>query len=193
MGDDDLFKGRPVISNGVLKGYLGSSGSVPVQAKVNYWDSYESDKMIYRDNVGWYTQEAFYGNATQVPVWDDPLFYVAEGGALLNGAFKVAGKLLARNTAQHASTVIVKEIADLSPNNINHIMQKHHMWDKVVSNPNNWDEVSTLLSRAFTHGVEGTRKGVNMRTLRVGDETVAVIYRRMEDGTIRISNGWVLK
>jgi Zn-dependent oligopeptidase len=121
------------------------------------------------------------------------LFYITDGAALLKNGAKALGKLLAKRAAKKAATTIVKEVAELSENKINHILQEHHDWAKVVSNPNSWDEVSKVMSKVMTDGVEGTYKSVNMKALKIGDETVVVTYKKFPDGTVKISDGWVLR
>lgn len=194
LGDDSAFQGREIIENGIITGYLGINDAWSVsQTSGNYWDNHYDDKMIFKEHSLGYTIDAVYGNARQVPIWNDPLLYLAEGGALLKGVAKGVGKIFARQASKESAEVLVKEVAELTPNDINHILQKHHMWEKVVSDPNDWGQVSKLVSRTFVNGVEGTYKGVFIKTLKVGDETVGVTYIKLPDGTIRISNGWVMK
>ncbi|WP_223869465.1 polymorphic toxin type 35 domain-containing protein [Paenibacillus sabuli] len=75
----------------------------------------------------------------------------------------------------------------------NNILQEHHLWGRVVSDPSDWSQVSTVMSRTMVQGGEGAYKSVFMKTLRVGDETVVVTYTRLPNGTIKISDGWVAK
>jgi hypothetical protein len=192
LGDDSAFQGREIIENGVITGYLGVHGPfLPTEG--NYWEIHYDDMMIFKEHSLGYTIDAVYGNARQVPIWDDPLLYLAEGGALLKGAIKGLGKLFARQAAKESAEVIVKEVSELGGNKIHHILQEHHMWGKVVSDPSDWSQVAAVMSRTMTQGVEGTYKSVFMKTLRVGDETVVVTYTKLPKGTIKISDGWVAK
>lgn len=198
LGDDSAFQGSPVIENGKLMNYLGNSNKVPVDVGVNYWSSNPDDYRIYVDQSLGYTIDHVYGNGSSIPIWDDPLFYLIDGGAalakgLFMGITRGFGRALGKEAAKESAERIMKEVGELGPNNINHILQEKHLWAKVVQDPSDWNQVAAVMSKVMAEGVEGSYKKVFMKTLQVGQETVVVIYNKMPDGTIKIGNGWVTK
>jgi hypothetical protein len=195
LGDDSAFQGREIIENGVITGYLGISDAwASSRTSGNYWENHYDDKMIFKEHSEGYTIDAVYGNAHSIPIWDDPMFYIADFGAAVGkGLAKAAGKFIVKQAAKDSAELIVDEVANLGGNKISHILQDKHLWGKIVDDPSDWNQVSAVMSKVMTHGAEGPYKSVFMKTLRIGDETVVVTYTRLPNGVIKISDGWVAK
>ena len=58
--------------------------------------------------------DAVYGNARKGPIWDDPLLYLAEGGALIKGAVKGLGKLFTRQAAKLQELILQNNFSNAS-------------------------------------------------------------------------------
>ena len=89
----------------------------------------------------------------------------------------------------NASASILKRLAS-DPNKIRHIMQSHHNWGKLFANPN-WKKVSNVIGRALEEGTEFSYKGVSKKVYPTRGGTVEVIYTKLSDGTVRVSDAWV--
>ena len=101
-----------------------------------------------------------------------------------------AGKAL---TKGHKSKVRAgsDNLGSLKQNNIDHIMAPKHDWGKVVSDPNDWNEVQTVMRDVLDNGTESAYKTVNQKQLVVNGENVVVTYKKLPNGELKISNGWV--
>ena len=74
-----------------------------------------------------------------------------------------------------------------------HIMLEKHDWYKVVSDPNNWEQISKVIDKVWRKGVEssyGKYDTALKKTLEIKDEIVTITYKLI-DGVYRISDGWV--
>lgn len=90
-----------------------------------------------------------------------------------------------------ADANVIHEVSELGPNKINHILQDKHLWSKVVSDPNDWNQVSKVMSKVMEQGVEGPYKDVFSKILDVNGHTVEVTYTKLSNGIIKISDAWV--
>jgi hypothetical protein len=86
---------------------------------------------------------------------------------------------------------LVEEVKKIEPNKIHHILQKKHNWNKVVKNPNDWQEVAMIVNKVMKEGINGTYKGVFRKVLEICGQTVEVIYVKPDGVDIVISNAWV--
>ena len=76
-----------------------------------------------------------------------------------------------------------------------HIMAEKHDWYKVVTDPNNWNQIKNVMVEVWNKGtIKPYRNSgdVFQKSLQIKDEIVTIIYRAVED-VYRISNGWVNK
>jgi len=90
-----------------------------------------------------------------------------------------------------ARVEVVHTIASINTHTQHHIMHAKHSWGKVVADPNNWNQIQTIINDVMAHGVHGTYKGVFKSTMTVNNEVVQVVYN-IVDGITRISNAWVV-
>lgn len=82
----------------------------------------------------------------------------------------------------------------LSSNNKHHILQEKHSWNKVVDNPNDWNEVSNVLNQVLEHGTEipyGNTKTVFQKVYNINGSDVLVKYLNV-NGKLTISDAWVI-
>lgn len=195
LGEDSGFQGREIIENGVITEYLDTYGPF-MPRNGNYWDNHYGDQRIFKDHAYGFTVDTIYGGTEQIGFLDDPLFYVFDGVGLIKGAFlgiaRAVGRQIVKEAAEQGSTYIAKEVAELGENKINHILKDKHLWGNVVDDGKDWGQVSAIMSKVMRDGTEGSYKSVYMKTLQIGDETVAVTYAKLSDGTIKVSDGWVL-
>lgn len=63
------------------------------------------------------------------------------------------------------------------------------MWNLI--DVKNWDEAKNVIANVLKNGTEESYKTVAKKVLQVGDELVEVTYKKMADGTIRVSDAWV--
>ena len=89
------------------------------------------------------------------------------------------------------SNNILKEVSELGTNKIHHILQDKHLWGNVVSDANDWGQVSKVISKVMQEGIEQPYKSVFSKTLEVNGHVVEVTYAKLSDGTIKISDAWV--
>lgn len=68
----------------------------------------------------------------------------------------------------------------------------NHAWDKVVSNPNDWNAVSNLIENVLDNGVGLTYGAASSKVLQISGEFVQVTYGYGADGLIRIGDAWVV-
>ncbi|MEB2280720.1 hypothetical protein LAV73_12000 [Lysinibacillus xylanilyticus] len=76
---------------------------------------------------------------------------------------------------------------------MHHILQYKHAWDKVVTDKNNWDEVSKVISNVMENGTEGPyKKSALKRSISVNDQIVEVTFVKLPTNRkIKISDAWV--
>jgi len=85
---------------------------------------------------------------------------------------------------------LLGELETVNSNKVCHILQEHHMWDRICTKYVNWESVKELLVRTIKHGEQSSYKGLPSRVLKIGEEQVEIVYIRAEDG-LKISNAWV--
>lgn len=74
-----------------------------------------------------------------------------------------------------------------------HIMLEKHDWYKVVSDPNNWEQINKVIDKVWRKGVEspyGKYDTALKKTLEIKDEIVTITYKLI-NGVYKISDGWV--
>jgi len=87
---------------------------------------------------------------------------------------------------------VISEVSELGSNKIHHILQDKHAWGKVVTDKNNWDEVSKVISNVMENGTEGPyKKSALMKSMSVNGQIVEVTFVKLPNGTIKISDAWV--
>ena len=78
----------------------------------------------------------------------------------------------------------------LSDNNKHHILQEKHAWDKVVDDPDSWEEVSDVLNQVLEKGAEtsyGNTKNVFQKIYNINGSDVLVKYLYV-NGKLTISD-----
>lgn len=122
---------------------------------------------------------------------------VAVAGTLV-GAIALAASMQGDGNTQVKSET--KEIEyknalnSLSDNNKHHILQEKHAWDKVVNDPNSWDEVSDVLNQVLKYGTESPyhdTKNILKKVYNINGSDVLVKYL-YRDGKLIISDAWVI-
>ena len=90
---------------------------------------------------------------------------------------------------------ILEEINNLSEQKIHHIINgsKHsdHQWEKLVSNKD-WNGIKEILIYVMENGVEGPYKRVYSKRAIVNGYEVEVVYNKLNNGVIRISDAWIV-
>ncbi|MDR0299415.1 MAG: hypothetical protein LBI13_04960, partial [Streptococcaceae bacterium] len=86
---------------------------------------------------------------------------------------------------------LAPEVESIDENGIHHILQSSHNWGKVVEDPNDWNQVSKIVSKVMEEGTEGPYRGVFKKALEVNGKIVEVTYNKMENGEIKISDAWI--
>ena len=102
------------------------------------------------------------------------------------------GPQLVRNiTGRHVTKATIQLVRNLGRNRVHHILQKHHAWSKVISNPN-WRKVSGIIAETLDKGVPFPYKGVYSKIMYYKGHHVQVVFNYLDDGTVAISDAWVL-
>jgi RHS repeat-associated protein len=87
-------------------------------------------------------------------------------------------------------------ISNVEPNRMNHILQEEHAWGKVVSNPNDWNQVSQVINKVLSSGDSNPGKAQDtiIKTLQIGKEWVEVqLFTDPNTGVTSIVNAFVQK
>ena len=100
----------------------------------------------------------------------------------------VATELFAAET--ESLLALLEALETVDSNKVLHILQEHHMWDRICTQYANWDYVKELLVKTIKHGELVMYKGLPSRVLKIGKEHVQIVYIRLKDG-LKISNAWV--
>jgi NDP-sugar pyrophosphorylase family protein len=87
---------------------------------------------------------------------------------------------------------LAPEVESLDENTIHHILLSKHDWEEVVEDPNDWSQVSKIVSKVMENGDESYygKPDVLQKNLQIGNESVGVTYRII-DGKTTISDAWV--
>lgn len=86
------------------------------------------------------------------------------------------------------------EVERLNSNDIHHVLQEHHAWEKLVKDPRDWDAVARLISKTVKEGVEkciNPRDQVFQKSLQIGPEVIVVKYRKLANQTRKIGDSWI--
>ena len=67
-----------------------------------------------------------------------------------------------------------------------------HAWNKVVTNPNTWNEVSKVIANVLDNGIGLPYGTASSKVLNISGEVVQVTYGFGTDGLIRIGDAWVV-
>ncbi|MDF9413920.1 hypothetical protein E1B06_19940, partial [Brevibacillus laterosporus] len=108
--------------------------------------------------------------ARELEGFEDPFTYLSLGGGIVKGIFKSSikeivkgsskqvvqksGEFLFKVDRQHFSSYVMKEVSELGSNKIKHIMDSKHAWSRIVNDPNDWTQVSVIMSRVMREGAE---------------------------------------
>lgn len=89
----------------------------------------------------------------------------------------------------------IEQLDNMSPNKINHVINgsknSTHNWEKLVPDKN-WDDIKNIIADVMETGVEGPYKTVFSKKAIVNGFEVEVTYTKLIDGTIKISDAWVI-
>lgn len=87
-----------------------------------------------------------------------------------------------------------KAIENIDSNKIHHIINgsknTNHQWEKVVPNKN-WGGIKKVITEVMESGGEVPYKKVSSKVKIVNGEFVQVVYVKLSNGTIKISDAWV--
>ncbi len=112
-----------------------------------------------------------------------------------------SSQLLSQNIGQHTSTIshtiqeIFTAIAEIEPNRIHHILTpttEKHAWCKVCKNPLDWEEVKNIIAKVMLEGDIKQKKHGYEKIFTINKENIVVRYIYKSDGTLSISNAWVI-
>ena len=89
----------------------------------------------------------------------------------------------------------LEQLDDFSEKRIDHIINgskgKDHMWDRLVPDKN-WNDIKNIIVQVMEDGVEGPYKSVYSKTAIIDGFEVTVTYTKLSDGSILISDAWVM-
>jgi Bacterial toxin 35 len=110
--------------------------------------------------------------------------------AVISPISTVVAEFFAKDTKMLLS--LLEKLSEVDPNKVHHILQGHHLWCSVCTDPLNWDAIKEILKQVAQYGCENLYKGkYPSRVLVFGNKEVELVYRRMPDGVLKISNAWV--
>ena len=92
------------------------------------------------------------------------------------------------------SSKVHDAIGKLNSNQIKHIIngskKSNHQWEKLVPDKN-WGKIKEIIIDVMHNGADIPYKSVSSRVKMVNGQLVQVTYKKLPDGTIRISDVWV--
>ena len=112
--------------------------------------------------------------------------------ALKSDLEKIAEEKGAAEVAEEDAALEVNNAIDsVNDNTVNHIMQEHHDWSKVVEEPT-WENVKPIIQEVMENGEESPEGTPNVfeKRLDIGNESVKVKYYSGH-GKIQISDAMV--
>lgn len=133
---------------------------------------------------------------------------VVVGGAIYIGGvaiYKVSGWIAEQVTNWLASRALAKqvddavdELGDVDSNRVHHILLEKHNWNSLVpgphKDPNRWNKIKEIIRKVLMEGTEMPYGSfARKKVLHYRGKIVEVTYRKFPDGTIKISDGWVVK
>ena len=88
---------------------------------------------------------------------------------------------------------------ELNDNDINHIKNgsknSNHKWEKLVPDKN-WEKMKNIIREVLENGNEkekNSRHQIFENTLEIDGHKVQVRYKKFPDGTIKVSDGWIVE
>ncbi|MCA1032528.1 hypothetical protein LCL95_16065 [Bacillus timonensis] len=82
----------------------------------------------------------------------------------------------------------------MNDNKIHHIIngskKSNHQWDKLVPDKS-WNKIKPIITDVMQNGAVIPYKSVSSKVKMVNGELVQVTYKKLPDGTYRISDAWV--
>ena len=104
------------------------------------------------------------------------------------------------NNNEKSSNVSNKDNLDeLNDNNINHIKNgsknSNHKWEKLVPDKN-WEKMKKIIREVLENGNEkekNSRHQIFEKTLEIDGHKVQVRYKKFPDGTVKVSDGWIVE
>ncbi|REJ13792.1 MAG: hypothetical protein C6W58_13895 [Bacillaceae bacterium] len=92
------------------------------------------------------------------------------------------------------SSKVHDAIGKLNSNQIKYIIngskKSNHQWEKLVPDKN-WGKIKEIIIDVIHNGADIPYKSVSSRVKMVNGQLVQVTYKKLPDGTIRISDAWV--
>ena len=104
------------------------------------------------------------------------------------------------NNNEKSSNVSNKDNLDeLNDNNINHIKNgsknSNHKWEKLVPDKN-WEKMKKIIREVLENGNEKEKNSKHQifeKTLEIDGHKVQVRYKKFPDGTVKVSDGWIVE
>ena len=88
---------------------------------------------------------------------------------------------------------------ELNDNNINHkkngSKNSNHKWEKLVPDKN-WEKMKKIIREVLENGNEkekNSRHQIFEKTLEIDGHKVQVRYKKFPDGTVKVSDGWIVE
>lgn len=88
---------------------------------------------------------------------------------------------------------------ELNDNDINHIKNgsknSNHKWEKLVPDKN-WEKMKKIIREVLENGNEkekNSRHQIFEKTLEIDGHKVQVRYKKFPDGTVKVSDGWIVE
>ena len=146
---------------------------------------------FYNPVIGRFTQEdTYYGDGLNLYEYcrNNPILYRDPSGHDVENQ-----KNLYRN---ESASKYLEQLENLSENKINHIINgsknSNHGWENLVPDKN-WGDIKNIIARVMDTGVEGPYKSVFSKKAIINGFKVEVTYTKLSDGTIKISDAWVIQ
>ena len=84
----------------------------------------------------------------------------------------------------------------MTKNKIHHVINgsknSNHGWKKLVPDKN-WNDIKNIIANVMDTGVEDPYKSVFNKKGTINGFKVEVTYTKLNDGTIKISDAWVIQ
>ena len=81
-------------------------------------------------------------------------------------------------------------IENITSNTQTHILQEHHVWNRLFGSNVTWEKVATVLQKVLLYGQQSEYKGYPTKIMEIDGQSVEVEYNIFE-GVLKVVNAWV--
>ena len=136
-----------------------------------------------------------YIKAYNMSFWGEVCVIV--GGIIFSGTLIYAGATYgsaiiagAGYTASQWESDVISAIQNISQNTQTHILQEHHVWNRLFGSNVTWEKVSSVLQKVLLYGELSDYKGYSTKIMEIDGQIVEVEYN-IVDGVLKIVNAWI--